>query len=87
MLAKQTQKSTHELVLLAANVGHVHVVSGRAQIFQLFAGEDINSNQMDFSMAVLAGFGGTHFHNLAGTLFDNNMTILTESGALHGVSG
>ena len=45
---------TYELVFLATDVGHVHVVGGRAQFFQLLAGEDVDGDEMDLGVAVLA---------------------------------
>lgn len=38
-------------------------------------------------MAVFAGLGGGHIYNLAGTTFDDNVTILPKRRALHRVSG
>ena len=32
--------------------------------------EDVESNQMNFSMAVLPGLGGGHLHDLAGPVLD-----------------
>jgi hypothetical protein len=51
-------------------------VGGRAQILKFLAGENVNSNEMDFSMAVFAGLGGRHFNNLAWTLLNDDETIL-----------
>lgn len=77
---------THQLVLLAGDVGDVHVVGGRRQIFQLLASEDINGDNVDLGVTVLASLGGGHFDNLAGTALDDNVTVLSQSGALHGES-
>ena len=55
------------------------------EILQLLAGEDIQSNQMDLGVTVLASLGGRHFGNLAGTILDHNMTILAQGRALHRV--
>lgn len=38
-------------------------------------------------MAVLAGLGGGHLYNFAGTSFQHNMPVLAQTGALHGVGG
>ena len=78
---------THELVFLAADVGNVHVMSGRAKIFQLLAGEDVNGNEMDLGVAVFAGLRGRHFDDLAGAVLDADETVLPQGGTLHGVGG
>lgn len=46
---------TDELVFLAGDVGDIHVVGGRAEIFELLAGKDINGNKMNLGVTVLAG--------------------------------
>jgi hypothetical protein len=79
------QGCTHELVLLATDVGDVHVVGGRAQLFQLLASEDVNGDQMDLGVAVLARLGGGHFDDLAGTVLDDDEAVLPQCRALHGV--
>lgn len=38
-------------------------------------------------MSVLAGLGSGHLHNFAGTSLQHHIPVLTQSGALHGVSG
>lgn len=53
-------------------------MSGWAQIFKLLASEDVNSHKMDFCVAVLPSFRGTHFHNLAGPALDDDMPIKEE---------
>ena len=83
--AGQFQGSTYQLVLLAADVGDVHVVGGRAKIFVLLAGEDVEGDEMDLGVTVLAGLGGGHVDNLAGTALDHDETVLSQSRALHGV--
>ena len=78
---------THELVFLAGNVGNLHVVSGGGKIFELLVGEDIDGNQMDLCVAVLASLGGGHFHNLAWALLDDDEAVLPQGRALHRVCG
>jgi len=78
---------THELIFLADNVGDIHVVGGGAKIFKLLAGEDVNGNEMDFGVTVLAGLRGAHLNDLAGARLDDHKTILAESRALHRVGG
>ena len=78
---------THKLHFLAVDIGDIHVVGGRAQFFQLLAGEDVNGNKMDLGVTVLSSLGGRHIDDLAGAVFDHNETILTESGTLHRKGG
>lgn len=78
---------TNKLVFLAANVWHIHVVGGWAQFFELLAGEDINGNQVDLSVTVLASLGRGHVDDLAWTVLDHNEAVLTQSRALHRIRG
>lgn len=48
-------KKTYELVFLAGDIWDIHVVGGWAEIFELLASEDIDGDEMDFGVAVLAG--------------------------------
>jgi len=75
------------LELAAGDVGDIHVVGRRRKIFELLAGEDVNGSQVDLGVTVLSSLGGRHIDNLAGTVLDDNETVLTESGTLHGVGG
>ena len=59
----------------------------RAKIFKLLAGENVDGDKMNFGVAVLAGLGGTHFHNLAGATFDDDEAVFAECRALLGVGG
>ena len=76
---------TYKLVLLAADVGNVHVVGGRAQVFHLLASEDVDSDQVDLGVAVLAGLRGGHFDDLAGAVLDADEAVLPQGRALHRV--
>ena len=78
---------THKLHLPAGDVGHVHVVCGGAQLFQLLASKNVESNKMDLGVAVLSSLGRGHVDNLAGTILDHDETVLAESGALHREGG
>ena len=62
-------------------------MSGGAEIFQLFTSENINSNEMDFSMSVLAGLRGTHFNDFARAVLDTNEAVLAERRTLHRIGG
>jgi len=76
-----------KLVFLAADVGDIHVVGGRAEIFKLLASEDVDGDEMDLGVTVLASLGGGHFDDLAGAVLDDNETVLPQGRALHGVGG
>ena len=58
-----------------------------AQLFKLLAGEDVDGDEMDLGVTVLAGLGGGHVDNLAGAILDHDEAVLAEGRALHGVSG
>jgi hypothetical protein len=58
-------------------------VGGGRQIFELLASEDVDSDQVDLGVTVLSRLGGRHVDNLAGTTLDHNVTVLTQSRALH----
>lgn len=66
--------NVRELVLSAGDVGDVHVVGGRTELLQLLAGEDIDGDQVDLGVSVLAGLGGAHLDNLAGTTLNADMS-------------
>ena len=53
------------LEVTSGDVGHVHVVGGWADVLVLLLGEDVEGDQVDLGVAVLAGLGGGHLHNLA----------------------
>ena len=69
-------------VLNTGDVGDIHVVGGGRQILELLAGEDVNGDQVDLGVTVLAGLGGRHVNDLAGTALDDNVSVLAESRAL-----
>lgn len=60
-------------------------MSGRRQIFELLASEDINGNNVDLGVTVLSSLGGRHFDDLAWATLDDNVTTLPQSGTLHRV--
>jgi hypothetical protein len=74
------------LVFFAGDVGHIHIVGGRAKFFQLLASEDVNRNKMDLSMAVLSSLRSGHVDDFTGAIFDDHKTVLPQCRALHGVS-
>lgn len=60
-------------------------MGGGAQLFQLLAGEDVDGNEMNLGVAVLASLGGGHVNNLARAVLDHNESVLAKSGTLHGI--
>lgn len=78
---------THQLVLLAGDVGDVHVVGGGGQILKLLAGEDIDGDDVDLGVTVLASLRGGHLDDLAGAALDDDVTVLPQGRALHGEGG
>jgi len=60
-------------------------MGGRAKIFELLAGEDIDGDQVDLGVAVLASLGGGHFNDFARTVLDDDEAVLPQSRALHRV--
>jgi len=42
---------------------------------------------VDLGVSVLAGLRGAHLDDLAGTTLDDDVSVLTQSRTLHGVSG
>lgn len=62
-------------------------MGGRAKIFELLAGKDVDGDKMDLGVSVLSGLRGTHFDNLAGAILDADEAVLAERRALHRVGG
>ncbi|CAF3632961.1 unnamed protein product [Fusarium graminearum] len=79
------QGFTHKLVLSAADVGDVHVVSRGREILVLLASENVGSDKMDLGVTVLSSLGGGHVDDLARAVLDDDETVLTQSRALHRV--
>lgn len=84
---KTVISNIEELVFLATDVGDVHVMGGRAKIFQLLAGEDVNGDEMDLGVTMFSGLRSRHLNNLAGAVLDDDESVLPQSRALHGVGG
>ena len=51
-------------------------MGGWAEIFELLAGEDVDGDQMDLGVTVLAGLGGGHLDDLAWAVLDHDETVL-----------
>lgn len=64
-----------ELVFSTADVRDVHVVGGRAEFFQLLRGKDVNGDQVDLGVAVLAGLRGAHLDDLARAALNNDVPL------------
>lgn len=60
-------------------------MGGRAKFFELLAGEDVEGNQVDLGVTVLASLGGRHIDDLAGAVLDDDETVLSQGRTLHGV--
>lgn len=82
---KAVIRNVQQLVLTTGDIGDIHVVSGGREIFVLLASENVEGDQMDLGMTVLASLGSRHVDNLAGAVLDNNEAVLAQSRALHGV--
>ncbi len=80
-------KSSYQLVFTTNDVRNLHVVGGWGEIFQLLASKDVESNQMDLRVTVLASLGSGHVDNLAWATLDDNETVLSQGGTLHRVGG
>jgi len=74
-----------ELVFDTDDVGDIHVVGGRREIFELLVGEDVDGNQVDLCVSVLAGLGGRHVDNLARAALNDDVAVLSEGRALERV--
>lgn len=51
-------------------------------IFKLFSIEDVDCNKVTLRMTMLACLGGRNFHNLASSIFDDNVTALADGTSL-----
>jgi hypothetical protein len=62
-------------------------VGGWGEIFQLLASKDVDSNQMNLRVTVLASLGSRHVDNLAWATLNDNETVLSQGGTLHREGG
>jgi len=62
-------------------------VGGGAKFFELLASEDIDGDEMDLGVTVLASLGGGHVDDLARAVLDHDEAILPQGRALHGEGG
>lgn len=62
-------------------------MGGGAEILKLLASEDVDSDQVNLGVTVLASLGGRHVDDLARAALDDDVTVLPQSRALHGVGG
>lgn len=53
-----------QLVLGAADVGDVHVVRRRRDVFVLLGSEDVDGDKVNLGVTVLARLGRRHVHDL-----------------------
>lgn len=74
----------YKLELATRDVWDVHVVGRWAEIFVLLAGEDVDGDQVDLGVTVLAGLGGGHVNDLAWATLNHDVAVLPQGRALHG---
>lgn len=55
-----------------------------ADIFILLLSKDVDSNEVNLSVPMLASLGGRHVNDLAGISFQHDIAVLPQGGALHG---
>ncbi len=79
---QETVVDIQQRIFGTVDVGDIHVVSGRRNIFQLLASEDVNGDHVDLGVTVLASLGGRHIDNLTGTTLDDNVTVLSQGRTL-----
>ena len=53
-------------------------MSGRADIFVLLAGEDVNADHVNLGVSVLAGLRRGHLNDLAGSLLNQHEAVLAQ---------
>jgi len=80
---KEAVINVDELVFNTLDVGDVHVVSGRTDIFQFLVGEDVSSDEMNLRVTMLSSLGRGHINDLARPALDHDVATLAESAALH----
>jgi len=85
--SKYCGTKAYKLEFAAADVGNIHVMGGRAKVFELLAGEDVDSDEVDLGVAMLARLGSGHFDDLARAVLDDDETVLPQSRALHRIRG
>lgn len=77
----------YKLVLLANDIGNLHVMGGGRQILQLLASEDVEADQVNLSVTVLARLRSRHLHDLARAALEDDVTVLPQRRALHRKGG
>jgi len=82
---EETVVDIHKRVFVTGDVRHIHVVGGRGYIFELLTGEDIDGDEVNFCVTVLARLGCGHINNFAGPALDHDVSVLPESRALRRV--
>ena len=61
---------------------HVHFILAKTQHRRQQTETHVGSDQVDLGVSVLAGLGGRHVNDLAGTALDQDVARLAESGTL-----
>lgn len=62
-------------------------MGGWAELFKLLASEDIDSDEMDLGVTMLASLRGRHIDDLARAVLDHDEAVLSQGRALHWESG
>ena len=78
-------RDVNEGVLRATDMGNIAIVGRGGEIFHLFVGEDIDSDEMALGVTVLAGLGGGDVDDLARAVLDHDVAVLADGPGLHGV--
>ena len=52
-------------------------MGGRAKIFQFLPSEDVDRDEMDLGVTVLASLGSTHFDDFARAALDHDESVLS----------
>nr|GMD30700.1 1-acyl-sn-glycerol-3-phosphate acyltransferase 1, chloroplastic-like isoform X1 [Ipomoea batatas] len=82
---KSILRDINKLIICARNTKNITVVRRRNNIFKLLSSEDVDPNKVTLSMTLLAcqfWMWKLNLHNLVGAVFDDNVTVLTDSTGL-----
>jgi len=75
-------RDVDELVVGSDDLRNITIVGGRNDILEFFCGEDINTDKVALSVAVLPRLRGGDLNDLAGALLDHNVAILSNCTGL-----
>ena len=69
---------SYECISATGNVGYIHIVSRGAQLFQLLAGEKVNTDEMDLGVTVFTSLRGRHVNDFARAAFNHDGLIFAQ---------